>query len=476
MKELIYLTQVSLFEKEDIKTLFEKALKISEKHFHLGRGELILFEEGLPTLYLFGDKKKYEEKKKKINEAVATGQVIVENKSGSESNLYVPLYREGKVCGVIKFSRDFPFADDDLKTAEIFSAIVSVMIVHSELRKNLEEKFRKLEVLYNIGKELREKVSIDVLLNAIVEIIRSVFEIDNVAVLLKDKDNNLKIYAASFGYETDFVKGKTISITKGEGITGLAAKERRIIISNDTKTDPRYVDGNKKTRSEMAVPLIHKEKLLGVLDLESNVKNRFTEDDKKILEAVADEISVAIENALLYEKLKELAEKDELTGLYNYRAFRKELDREISRGLRYNKKFSLVMFDIDYFKDYNDNNGHDMGNVVLHKVGAILRKATRKTDFPARFGGEEFIIILPETGKGGAFVFAERIRATIENERFPGEEKQPGGKLTVSGGVAEFPLDGDTAEKIIKAVDIAAYKAKNNGRNRIEIFQKERKE
>ncbi len=470
MRELISLTQMSLDEKQDATILFQRALSLSEKYFRLGNGKLFLFKENALMEISSTGENFITNNSNFVKEFSSLKKPIIK-KSKSQPKLYAPLYYNGKNHGVILFEKCSIFTDEDLKNAELFSAIVSVMVVHYELREDIEWRFRKLQLLYYISKKLRKTTNIDLLLKTTVNTIREVFKIDKVAILLLSKENKLKIYAATPGYKNR--EKVIIDVLKGEGITGLAAKKRVPIIVNDVSKNPHYINASESTKSEIAVPLIREKRLLGVLDLESNRKNRFTEDDKKILQAVADEISVAIENALLYEEMKKLAERDELTGLYNYRAFRKELEKEVSRSLRYGKVFSLVMFDIDYFKNYNDNNGHDMGNVVLHSVGSILRKATRKTDFPARFGGEEFIVILPETGKGGALVFAERIRAIIENKHFPGEEKQPDGKLTVSGGVAEFPSDGDTPEKIIKAVDIAAYKAKENGRNRIEIFRKE---
>ncbi len=471
MKELVSLIKNSSSASSSLEKLLERAAAISEEYLNLGKAEIIIFENNelrdlhgnKVSLFLDG----------KAEDVFKGNKPIVKNRKKGFSEIYAPIFDNNKLIGLIKFERGKAFTERDIEDAEVFSATLGIIIAHSHLVETVEEKLRKLELLYRISRELRKTIDLDVLLKTIVEIVKGVFEIESVAVLLKTDENTLRIFASSGGFDEKVVHTREIDIESAEGITGLAAKKRKTVISNNVKKDSRYINGNKTTRSEMAIPLIHKGNLLGVLDLESDKENRFTDEDRKILEVVADEISVAIENALLYEKVKELAEKDELTGLYNYRAFRKELDREVSRSLRYGKKFSLVMFDVDYFKNYNDNNGHDMGNVVLHTVGTILRKATRKTDFPARFGGEEFIVILPETGKGGAFVFAERIRATIENKHFPGEEKQPNGKLTVSGGVAEFPSDGGTAEKIIKAVDIAAYKAKSNGRNRIEIFRRE---
>jgi diguanylate cyclase (GGDEF)-like protein len=177
--------------------------------------------------------------------------------------------------------------------------------------------------------------------------------------------------------------------------------------------------------------------------------------------------SLAISNAKLYEKTLQLSETDGLTGLKNRRTFLKLLDSEISRSQRYNKNFGLLMLDVDYFKHYNDTNGHPQGDVLLKIISEMINENLRETDAVGRYGGEEFIALLPETNKEESIAIAERIRDTIENHRFPRAETQPGGKITVCIGVAAYPDDGDSAEKITRSTDDALYVAKIMGRNRV---------
>ncbi len=461
MKELLSITEVSLkiSEGKDLKKLFNYAIKVANEAFGLENGEIYLFRKTEKDLSHF--------------DKILHGNNTIVNNFPNSSEIITPIKSADKIIGMIKFTRHDrnSFNNTDIKNAEALASILSISIIHTELNEQVKEKLNKLELLYEISQELSKTIELEGLLDIIVKHIKKTFSFDKVAVLLTTKDGRyLKIKRASSGYGKEKIKNLKINIEIGEGITGTAAKNKETIISNDVEKDNRYINGSSNTKSEIAIPLKVKDKLLGVLDIESNIKNRFSDEDKKVLEAVANAVSLAIYNALLYEKMKSLAEKDELTGLYNYRAFRKELDKEIRRALRYKKTFSLAMFDIDFFKEYNDHNGHDVGNVALRKVGQIIIKNSRNLDFPARFGGEEFIVILPETDKRGAYIYAERIRRIVEKEKFPGEEKQPNGKLTISGGVAEFPSDGNSAEKIIKSVDIAAYKAKNSGRNKVVIF------
>jgi len=167
------------------------------------------------------------------------------------------------------------------------------------------------------------------------------------------------------------------------------------------------------------------------------------------------------------EMLNSLAITDGLTGLYNHRHFKKELGTEIERARRYGRRLSLIMGDIDHFKDYNDAHGHPGGDVVLKMVAELFRRVCRETDIPARYGGEEFVIILPETSAEDAFSVAERIRKEIEEHRFPMQETQPGGNLTASFGVSTFPEDGDDPASIVDTADKRLYKAKAEGRNMV---------
>lgn len=187
----------------------------------------------------------------------------------------------------------------------------------------------------------------------------------------------------------------------------------------------------------------------------------------------------AIERHRLFTALRSLSLIDDLTGLYNRRFFRRYLDREFRRALRYQRPLTLAILDLDHFKAFNDLNGHEAGNRALQKIGEILRTSFRNTDIACRYGGEEFAVILPETDKGagfvpddedesvGAFRFLERVRARIEEEAFENEDRLPTGKLTISGGVASYPADAETVEGLLDAADKSLYLAKAEGKNRV---------
>ncbi|MCZ6619580.1 MAG: diguanylate cyclase [Gammaproteobacteria bacterium] len=167
---------------------------------------------------------------------------------------------------------------------------------------------------------------------------------------------------------------------------------------------------------------------------------------------------------------------DELTGVYNFRYFQNRIEQEINRVKRYDRGMSLLMIDVDDFKNFNDKNGHLEGNVALKKLAGILGKSVRDVDMVCRYGGEEFAVILPTTRKNGALTTAEKLRTRVERARFSGGANQPQGRVTISIGVATVPGDASNSEELIARADAALYRAKALGKNRVESFSDERRE
>ena len=175
----------------------------------------------------------------------------------------------------------------------------------------------------------------------------------------------------------------------------------------------------------------------------------------------------------IYRRAQQEALSDELTGLANFRHFEKALDRELKRANRYGEPLSLLILDVDDFKHYNDRNGHLAGNQVLQTLSKLLLKDVREIDVVARYGGEEFAVILPSTSKQGALLTSERIRRSIEKHTFLHGKHQPQGAVTVSGGLATFPVDGKTPKDLTARADTALYRAKSDGKNNVKVFLSE---
>ena len=171
----------------------------------------------------------------------------------------------------------------------------------------------------------------------------------------------------------------------------------------------------------------------------------------------------------LYEEVRRLSLTDSLTSLHNRRSLMERLNEEVHRCQRYNRSLSLIMADIDHFKQYNDTYGHQDGDELLREVAAVLRNHVRKPDFVARYGGEEFVIVMPETDCERALILADRMRAAVKSLDSSGEENQSGKRVTMSLGIAELPTDAVDAESLIREADKALYQAKESGRDRVSL-------
>jgi diguanylate cyclase (GGDEF)-like protein len=264
------------------------------------------------------------------------------------------------------------------------------------------------------------------------------------------------------------------TIMKGQGRIGAVASDQVTRDLNDFTVEARsrgtsVQDDPPGYKLELYSPMIHDDEIMGVLAL-GGPEARHPEE-KKMLRMIADLGSSALFNARRIVQIKHSADQDGLTSLLNKKAFMIRLGIEIDRCERQRAPLVVFIFDIDHFKHYNDTNGHQGGDEVLRGVGKLLREESRKGDIVARYGGEEFIIAMPNTDAEGGLAAAEKIRAAIEQFHFPNQEEQPNGNLTISGGIAVFPVDGRSTGDLISHADQALYECKKGGRNRVKAFQ-----
>ncbi len=263
---------------------------------------------------------------------------------------------------------------------------------------------------------------------------------------------------------------KSITVELGCGLAGNAALNQQLDYAPDLlqrEEKPCYGNEVVSVGSLLSVPMTIQNRLIGVINLHQNTVDAFSKTSQKIAQALANQAAIAIENARLYEKTKTLSATDELTGLSNRRQFQEYLLRELAQSRRHNNSFSILMIDIDHFKLYNDFHGHLKGDIVLKRVASLLVQNTRGVDLVARFGGEEFVLLLPKSGKRSSLAVADKLRIGIEKEYFSGaENSQPGQRLTISVGVAHFPTDSSDIYDLMNLADTALYEAKRQGRNK----------
>jgi diguanylate cyclase (GGDEF)-like protein len=252
------------------------------------------------------------------------------------------------------------------------------------------------------------------------------------------------------------------------GVIGRTArtKETQFILHVDADSD--FLRASYQVKSEIAVPLLKEDNVLGVLNVESDRDGQLGENDINLLNTLAGSVAIAIDNARLHAEVKRMALTDVVSGLANRRAFDDLLDAEITRAGRYHHPVSLIILDLDSFKEYNDRWGHPAGDVRLREIADLLRLNVRDPDVAARYGGEEFAIILPSTSKSGAVRLAERLRRSAESSapQKP-EDHCPVPGYTISLGVATFPDDGASVEELLLMADNAELTAKRLGKNRV---------
>jgi len=295
-------------------------------------------------------------------------------------------------------------------------------------------------------------------------------QVDAYSLLLLDETNGRLAVKASFGLPEE--RTHALSLALGEGISGSVAESGHPMLVPDVSAETRFVERVcfPAHGAFLCVPLqIKRGPVIGVLNAHKPESQAFTRGDIDQFQAVANQVAVALENAQLYQRTKELSSRDELTGLFNRRYFFENLETEIQRARRYRRAFTILMLDLDQFKHYNDTHGHLVGDQVLRQGGEILLANTRRADVVARFGGEEFVIMLPEIDKEAGGRVAEKIRVKIAEYPFHGRERQPGGQLTVTIGVATYPVDSDNGMELVDVADRALYVGKREGGNRVVI-------
>ncbi len=339
--------------------------------------------------------------------------------------------------------------------------------------KELRKKIFDLHNLFDISWELHSILDIHRLINSTLLTLVGQFSCRSAMFIYNYEraEHTLTVVNSKGLFKSDI---EDIRIAKSDPLVEYLFKKHRPMVMEDIPAeyhDSKCYQQLSKVPVALISPVIVNQREIALLCLGVRVKNKaYDVNEMEILSTINNIVSIAISNAALYEEVTQLSYTDGLTGLHNYRYFEMRLKEEVVRYKRNEQNVSLIILDVDYFKNYNDTLGHQAGDEVLRDLGKILRQTVRENDIAARYGGEEFAVVLPGIGPKGVRILAERIRKNIEEYYFPNEEVQPSGKVTVSIGIATLPMDADSVTDLIHKADTALYKAKNQGRNRVVTY------
>src|SRR3954452_18798313 len=343
-----------------------------------------------------------------------------------------------------------------------------------EAGTQLTRQSQELTIFHDVAKALTSSLDLDSILQTIMEKMGEYFRPDTWSLLMVDEGHDELYFAIAVGDKAEALKN--VRLKMGEGIAGWVAKHGEARVVPDVRTDPFFasrVDETTKweTRSVICVPLRSKLRVLGVIQLVNVNLEPFKDPELFFLQALCDYAAIAIENARWVEKIQELTITDDCTGLYNARHLYKTLETEVYRSSRFGYEFSVLFIDLDHFKAVNDTYGHLIGSKLLAEIGYLIKAQLRLIDFAFRYGGDEFVIMLPQTSKDSALTVAKRLRDNLRTTPFCSEE---GLNLTVKAsiGLATYPHDAKTPHDIIRQADEMMYLVKNTTRDNIGVAQR----
>ncbi len=339
-----------------------------------------------------------------------------------------------------------------------------------QVKKSDKKIFRLanfVTMFYNLSKEMAGALELNSVLENINKAVIKLLDAERAEVLLVERGFlKPKVF---YGWDGEEAAISDVAIPVGEGVIGWVAKERKLLSTFEMKKDYKLasIPQHNVIRTVLCAPLSFGNELLGVINIGRLRSGQVSQEETRLLYILSSMAAMAINNAKLFERIRELANVDGLTQLFCNRYFQETLLKEVKRSQRYAEKFSIIMTDIDHFKNFNDTYGHQIGDMVLAETAKIVKNNIREDiDLAARYGGEEFIVILPKTDQQGAYIFAERVRKEVAAAAYTDPELDKALSVTISLGIATFPDHGTEKDELIKLADEALFTSKNAGRNR----------
>jgi len=393
----------------------------------------------------------------------------------TRSMLAIPLIAGNRKLGaaLIAFNELHSFSQDEVELGQQVSRQIGLAILKAQLLETAQRRATEAETLRQAGVVVAATLKLDEAIDRILQQLNRVVPYDSASVQLLQDDKLVIVGQHGFANPDD-VLGKHFSIT-GDNPNSIVIKTRQPYVLGDApRAYPQFESQAYHIHGWMGIPLIVQERIIGMLPLDSHQPNRFTHEHVRLASAFAAQVAIAIENARLYEETHRLAITDPLIGIFNRRHFMDLARREHQRARRYNRPLSIIMMDLDHFSGVNDTYGHLIGDQVLRAVALICQDQLRETDIIGRYGGEEFVILLPETPDENvttdpvshpSIKVAERLRKAIENT--PIKTNRGDIHITASLGVVELSPEGEGIETLLDRADQALYAAKQAGRNKV---------
>jgi diguanylate cyclase (GGDEF)-like protein len=338
----------------------------------------------------------------------------------------------------------------------------------TELRQQVE----RLSLFHEVGKALFSTLDLQKILQTVMEKISDLLQPDTWSLLMVDEKAQELYFEIAIGQGAE--KLKDVRLKLGEGIAGWVAEHGEPVLLEDVRSDNRFrlrIDEftQPNTHSVLCVPIKGREPLLGVIELANSLgKRNFSQEHIPTLKSLADYAAIALENARYVQRMHELTIMDDCTALFNARHLNFVLDTEIYRSTRYGQEFSVIFFDLDHFKQVNDLYGHLVGSKLLWRIGDILKSNLRLIDYAFRYGGDEFVVILPQTSKENALTVVRRLRDLLNSKVFFRAENL-NIRVTASFGIATFPGDGRNHREMLRMADEAMYFVKKTTRDGIAL-------
>ncbi len=402
-----------------------------------------------------------------------TKKIIASNAIYESELLHLfPILIANNIEGLIAvFERKLP--QEDIKIINTLRDYIEVTIENRSLKLTIDNQLEEaLTSIYDLSKSIAPVLDWNQLYKTILEKSLELLKAEQGSLMLLNHDTaELRAVAKK---SMDSIAKDDMKLRLGEKIAGKVLENGEPLLVEDVENDPRINQRNKsryKTKSFICLPIKIEDRVSGVLNVSDKISGEaFNEKDLKLIQSFIPNAAIAIERSSLYEKsekLQQLSLTDPLTGILNRRYLDNRLTEEISRFKRYKHPFSFLMLDIDGFKKYNDTFGHLTGDKVLKNLASTISSSLRNIDIVARFGGDEFVIILPRTLKGDAINIANRLRESVAKSKITSQGKPPQNNLTVSIGLTSFPEDASSTNELLEKADQALFRAKKSGRNKL---------